>query len=269
MEFKNKEFDGPCEVSEIQINNNGQLLRGLLYFPSENFKKPYSVVIYFHGFPQIFSLTEIVKNYKFLLDLGYAFIVFNFRGFRFSEGQVSINSQVSDSLKIIEFVEIMIKNNIFNINDINILGHDFGAYIALILCSKINLINRLLLISPILNVKKLVYSEDFPKTLSYINRFLPGNVKGIKIINQFIDLIKEELNNIEFQIENFLNYLKNRLLKIIIGSIDKLSPLSEVKTILTNANMPYELISIIDMDHDCVDDEELEKLNKEIINYFI
>ena len=33
--------------------------------------------------------------------------------------------------------------------------------------------------------------------------------------------------------------------------------------------MPYELISIIDMDHDCVDDEELEKLNKEIINYFI
>ena len=134
MEFKNKEFDGPYEVSEIQISNNGQIFRGLLYFPSEKFKKPYSVVIYFHGFPQIFSLTEIVKTYKFLLDLGYAFVVFNFRGFRFSEGQVSINSQVSDSLKIIEFVEIMIKNNIFNINDINILGHDFGAYIALILC---------------------------------------------------------------------------------------------------------------------------------------
>lgn len=80
MEFKNKQFDGPYEVSSLEITNDGQLLRGLLYFPSEIFKKPYSVIIYFHGFPQLFSLTEIIKNYKHLLDLGYALIVFDFRG---------------------------------------------------------------------------------------------------------------------------------------------------------------------------------------------
>jgi len=268
MEFKNKQFDGPYEVSSLEINNDGQLLRGLLYFPSVKFKKPYSVIIYFHGFPQLFSLTEIVKNYKDLLDLGYALIFFNFRGYRYSEGNVSIQSQNSDGFKIIEFVELLAKEDIFKKNDINIIAHNLGAYIALILCSQIKTINKLNLISPILDLKKHVYSKDFPKILSYINRFLPGNIKGIENIEEFIEFTKLELNNDEFQIEKFIKNLKNKKIKVVIEENDKLTPLIEVKTILNHANIRYELSLIENMDHNYNDDEELEKLNKQIINYF-
>jgi pimeloyl-ACP methyl ester carboxylesterase len=270
LEFKNKEFDGVYEVYEVQINNEGQIFRGLLYFPAEKFKKPYPLIIYFHGFPQLFCLTEIVKNYDYLLDFGYSFILFNFRGYRYSEGQISLQSQVSDALKIIEFVEIMARNNIFDIKEINILGYDLGAYIALILCSKIKIINRLMLISPILDLKKHVYNKNFYKSLIYINRFLPGNVKGIENINEFIEYTKEELNNDELQIEKLINQLDIRKLKIFIGENDRLTPIKEVNRIFKRLkkNIRYELSIMDQIDHECTSEEELEKMNDEITKYF-
>ena len=90
MEFKEKQYDGPYEVSGIDIYNDGELFKGVLYYPPESYKKPYPLIIYFHGFPQLFSLQEIVKTYSFLLNMGLAFIVFDFRGYRFSEGKISI-----------------------------------------------------------------------------------------------------------------------------------------------------------------------------------
>jgi len=268
LEFKNKEFNGEYEVSEVQINNEGQIFRGLLYFPAEKFKKPYPIVVYFHGFPQLLTLKEIIKNYSFILDLGYSFMVFNFRGYRFSEGEISIKSQVSDALKVIEFVEIMTKNKIFRKNDINILGHDFGAYIGLILCSRIKSINILLLVSPIFDLKKHVYNEDFIKTLSYINRFLPGNIKGIENIDEFIERTKAELNNQDFQIEKLIKNLKNKQLKIVVGEHDKLTPISEVKGFINQTNIKSEISIIENMDHDCINEEELKNLKREIFEFF-
>ena len=100
-----KTFDGPYEVSGLEIDNNGEIFKGMIYFPPQKFKKPYPLIIYFHEFPQLFALKEIVKNYQYLLELGYAFIVVNFRGFRYSEGKISLRSQVSDGLKLLEFAK--------------------------------------------------------------------------------------------------------------------------------------------------------------------
>ena len=121
MEFKEKQFDGPYEVAGINITNEGELFKGIVYFPPESYGKPYPLVIYFHGFPQLFTLQEIIKSYSYLLDMGYALIAFNFRGYRYSQGTVSITSQLSDAMKIIEFVEKMAEHNMYNINDIHLL----------------------------------------------------------------------------------------------------------------------------------------------------
>ncbi|UCD01971.1 MAG: alpha/beta fold hydrolase [Promethearchaeota archaeon] len=268
MEFEIKQYDGPYEVAGLEISNEGEMLNGLIYFPPKSFRKPYPVIIYFHGFPQLYSLSEIIKSYKYLLDLGFAFIVFNFRGYRFSEGNVSINSQVSDSLKILEFIDLMGKDNIFNINKINIIGHDFGAYIALILCSKIRKIHKLILIAPILDLQKHIYQDDFKKLLYYINRFLTDSIKGISNIAEFINLTKKELSQKEHQIRNFVQHLKINKLKIVVGTVDKITPISEVEEVMQNSNIEYELILIEVMDHDIINEEALLKINKEIKKFF-
>ena len=263
MEFKEKQFDGLYEVIEIEIDNKG-VFKGLLYLPPESFQKPYPLIIYFHGFPQIFPLQEIVRSYKYILDIGFAFMLFNFRGYRYSDGEISIKGQVSDSIKIIEFAQKLAHNEIFDLKNINILAHDFGAFTALILCSKTKLINRLLLISPILNVERHVYDEDFEKVLNYINRFLPGNIKGIDNVEDFIIKTKKELTKKNYNLDTIIKRLKNKKLFIIIGEKDKITPISEVNSIMKKSNIMPELVIIKDMDHQCIEDEDLKEVRKNI-----
>ncbi|TFG02499.1 MAG: alpha/beta hydrolase [Promethearchaeota archaeon] len=264
MEFENKQFDGPYEVSEIQIE---QMLRGVLYFPPQSFKKPYPLIIYFHGFPQVFPLTEFIKRYKSMLDIGYSLLVFNFRGYGYNAGKISISSQVSDAFRVIEFVQKMAEHDIFDLNNINIIAHDFGAYIALILCSKVTVVNKLLLISPIIELKKRINGEDFKKALHYINRFLPRSIHGIGNIEQFIHMTKNELQIEEFQIEKCIPKLKNKQLKIIIGEMDKVMPVVEAKKILRGANLAPDIFIVNKMDHECIQDEDFKKINEEVLKF--
>ncbi len=270
LEFKEKQFDGPYEVIEIEIeiDNKGEFLKGLLYFPPNSFQKPYPLVIYFHGFPQLFPLQEIVRNYEYILDGGFAFMIFNFRGYRYSDGVVSIKGQYTDAIKIIEFAEKLAHRGIFDLKNVNILAHDFGAYIALILCSKTKLINKLLLISPILNVEQHVYNEEFKKVLNYINQFLQGNIRGIDNVESFIRKTKKELSKKDFKINTIIRRLKNKKLKIIIGEKDKITPISEVTTIMQPSNLIPEIDIIKGVDHQFIEDEELEEIRKKIENYF-
>jgi len=268
MEFKNKIYDGNFEVAEVSIENEGQIFRGVLYFPPEKHEKPYPLIIYFHGFPQLFSFKEIIQNYEYLLNLGFAFLIFNFRGYKYSEGTISIKSQVFDSLKVIEFVKKMAGHDIFNLNNINILAHDFGAYIALILSSKVKLINKLLLLTPILDLQRHVESVEFYKALSYINRFLPGNVRGIDNILDFIKMTKKELSKRDYKIEKVIQRLKNKELKIITGGKDKITPVFEVENIFKECNITPQVVKIELMEHESIDEDEIEEIKTEIKNFF-
>ncbi|GAJ09339.1 unnamed protein product, partial [marine sediment metagenome] len=218
---------------------------------------------------QLFTLKEIVRTYQYLLDMGYAFMVFNFRGYRYSEGKISLEAYVSDTLQVIEFVEKMAGHNIFDLNNVNILGHDLGGYIALILCSQVKIINKLVLLSPIIDLKRHIESEDFPKVLHYINRFLPGNVRfPTNDINEFIRMTKNELSMENFQIERIIQKLQTKKLKVILGEVDKVTPTTELHNIIQKANIIPEIAIISCMDHECAEDEEIERVTKEIVDFF-
>ncbi|MFX0140732.1 MAG: hypothetical protein ACFFDN_44250, partial [Candidatus Hodarchaeota archaeon] len=98
--------------------------------------------------------------------------------------------------------------------------------------------------------------------------FLPDNIKGIANIDEFINSTKEELTQKEFQIRNFIHHLKVKKLKIVVGNVDKITPISEVKEVIQNSNIDYELILIENMDHDIINEEDLLKINKEIKKSF-
>jgi len=74
LKFENEQHDGEYEVCGIDIDIKGELFNGLVYYPPTSFKKPYPLIIYFHGFPFTQSLKEIVRNYKYLLDMGRIWI---------------------------------------------------------------------------------------------------------------------------------------------------------------------------------------------------
>ncbi|MFO8017402.1 MAG: hypothetical protein R6U96_02105 [Promethearchaeia archaeon] len=270
MEFEDRErqFDGPYEVSEIQIKIDGELLRGVLYFPPQYVNKPYPLVTFFHGFPQLDPLQEIVKKHQPLLDMGYAFLVFDFRGYRISEGSVSITSQVKDAMKIREFIEKMAEKGIFDLSEIHLIAHDFGAFIGLIVCSQIEFFNKVLLISPILDLKRHINHKDFEAGLRYLNKFVPGNVKGIDDEEQFIEMTREELENEKYQIRIIVSKLKLNELKIIAGKEDKLTPPEEIDEIFQQSNKQPSTYLIEDMDHEFVRESDIKHRNREIKKFF-
>jgi len=268
MEFAKKQFDGPFEVVMVELQIENQILRGILYFPSTKFKRPYPIIIYFHGFPQLFTLQEIARNYQYLLEEGYILLLFNFRGYNLSDGVISIKNQVTDAMKIIEFVNLLaIKQNIIK-DDINILAHDFGGYIALITCSKINTINKLLMINPILDLKRHVKNNKFRETIAYINRFLPGYIKGISDIDRFIDLTNEELVQDQFNIELFINKIEIRDMMVITGEKDKVTPIFEVEHYFKSVIKRENITIIRDMDHECYNEENLDQLHETVHSFF-
>ncbi|MHA1107429.1 MAG: alpha/beta hydrolase family protein [Promethearchaeota archaeon] len=268
MEFAKKQYDGPFEVVMVELQIGDQMLKGIMYFPPSEFKKPHPIIIYFHGFPQLFTLQEIARNYQYLLERGYILLIFNFRGYNLSDGVISIKNQVIDALKIIEFVNSMAKKQIIIKDDINILTHDFGGYIALITCSKINTINKLLMINPILDLKRHVRSNKFRESLAYINRFLPGRIKGISNVESFIDFTNEELVQDQFNIDFFMNKIQIRDLKVIIGEKDKVTPIFEVEHYFNSIIKPENIIIIKDMDHECYNEENLIHLHEEVFSFF-
>ncbi len=268
MEFREHQFDGPYEVIALDININQEMLRGLLYYPPKNYSKPYPLIIYFHGFPQLFPLQEIVKENSFLLEMGYAFMIFNFRGYELSDGCVSLHSQVEDAINILTLAEKLSEKSIFHPNNINILAHDLGGFIALCACSQYKKVNRLLLLSPILDLEKHVYNKEFFTSVNYVSHFLPGHVRGIENINAFISLTKEELSEKNFKIRNFIEEVNINLMEVIIGESDKLTPMSEVIEILSPLKDYLQIKTINDMDHQCLNDEELEKKREEIVRFF-
>ncbi len=264
------QYDGPYEVSAVEFQNDGDVFRGVLYFPPGTYSKPYPIILYFHGFPQLFALQEIITRYMFLLDAGYAVLAVNFRGYRHSEGKVSLSSQLTDGLKLIEFAEKMAEKHIFDAENINILAHDLGAYIALVMCSKVLRINKILLLTPLLDLKQHLYHKDFIKTLNYINKFLPGNVRGIDNPEQFIEMTKEELSKRQFQLEHALKDLKVNHLKIILGDQDKLTDVSDadILNIVPTQKVDITFCVIKGMEHEPFSDEEVRRVRKEIQNFF-
>jgi len=268
LNFESKQFDRAYEVCGIDIDIKGELFNGLLYYPPASFKKPYPLIIYFHSFPFTQSLQDIVRSYEYFLDMGYALIVFNFRGYGFSQGTISIESQVLDAKMVMDFVKQMLKHGIFNLDNINILAHDFGAYIALLLCSKEKSINSLLLLTPILDVNRHVHDEEFLKVLYYINRFYPGYMRGIQDVDTFVNIAKKELSKKAFQIENAIQKLKVKRFGIIIGKADKITPLNEVNEILKYSNIEPEISFIEGMDHEIMNDEDFEKIIEQIKEFF-
>ncbi len=249
MEFAKKQYDGPFEVVMVELQIEDQMFKGIMYFPPSKFKRPHPIIIYFHGFPQLFTLQELARNYQYLLEEGYALLIFNFRGYNLSDGVISIKNQVTDALKIIEFVNSMAKKHFIIKDEINILAHDFGGYIALILCSKINTINKLLMINPILDLKRHVKNNKFRESIAYLNRFLPGCIKDISDVDSFIDFTNEELAQDQYNIDFFMKEVQTRDMKIIIGEKDKVTPIIEVEHYFKSIR---ENISIIkDMDHEC------------------
>ncbi|MEJ2248957.1 MAG: hypothetical protein P8Y97_04765 [Candidatus Lokiarchaeota archaeon] len=160
----------------------------------------------------------------------------------------------------------MSDEKIFNLSNVNLIAEDFGAFTAINVCARKSLIKKLILVSPLLNIKKFIYKEEFRRTLEYINRFLPKNIAGIENIDEFIELTKSELEIGNYNPGKSIQNLKVRDLLVIIGQIDKFVSHSEIKNIFKNSNVVPDIEIIPNMDQIPFNEDEIKTLKNKILN---
>ena len=81
-------------------------------------------------------------------------------------------------------------------------------------------------------------------------------------------MTKKELSKKDYNIEKQIQRLKIKELKVIIGEIDKITPVVEVDRIFRKCNIVPLVVIIESMEHESIDDDALDKIENEIKKYF-
>ncbi|GAH37031.1 unnamed protein product, partial [marine sediment metagenome] len=71
-----------------------------------------------------------------------------------------------------------------------------------------------------------------------------------------------------YQIKEVLKQLNCKTLRIVIGNLDKITPVNEITEIVQNSINNLDLVIIDNMDHEIIQEEEVEKIHEEIKNFF-
>lgn len=114
----------------VQFENEGMKLFGMMHIPDG--KKPKPCVVFLHGYTwnRIGEHCIFVKAARELARKGTAAFRFDFRGSGESEGDfkdISVESEISDALKAVEFVKSMAD---IDETRLALLGHSLGGCVA-------------------------------------------------------------------------------------------------------------------------------------------
>ncbi len=164
---KNYQYEFQQNFKELKIKtSDGKLLNALL-FKADTTK---GLIFYLHGNAgSLKSWGYVAKSYT---DLNYDVFILDYRGFGKSEGRISGEKQLfEDTQKAYNEMK-----NIYNEQDITVLGYSIGTGLAAKLASENNP-NRLILQAPYYSFKYLVgHQYHFPtfmlKYKLFTNKFL-------------------------------------------------------------------------------------------------
>lgn len=187
----------------VILNNQGKKIFGVLHMPIGVEKPPVVLICHGLGGDKTGKYRIYVRISELLANYGVASLRFDFRGAGDSEGdfsEVTLESEVSDALKALDFLE-----NLSSIdpNRIAIMGRSFGGTIALIAANRYKKVKTVVTWAPLFDGEqwlatwKKIHSEDYEqKDRDSIMR-INGQVPGKEFFKQLFDFkIEDELNGI-------------------------------------------------------------------------
>jgi len=168
---------------EINITTPDNESLNCLLFKCEN---PSGLVIFYHG--NSGSNADWLTEYKFYNDLGYDYLVTDYRGFGKSSGSINSQEQVlADALVVFDYI-----SSRFESKSIVLIGYSFGTSIASYVASKRE-IRLLALLAPFYSLKD-IKEHIYPLFPNYLlkykfetNKYLDEVKEGILIFHGIED----------------------------------------------------------------------------------
>lgn len=147
---KDYNFELTSNFEEITHKTKDNISLNSLLFKTE---KPKGLVIFFHG--NSGSISDWKDDYKFYNELGYDFLITDYRGFGKSDGTINSQDQVlNDALLVFDSASKQYRHKL-----INVVGYSFGSSVAAYVASK-RKVKSLILLAPfysLIDMKKQIY----------------------------------------------------------------------------------------------------------------
>jgi len=231
-------------IKKVEFKNKyNQSLKGFVHEP----KKYNTAVIFLHGFPAHCNHSSIKLFSKTLCFLGHLILRFNFSGTDTSEGKFE-NKTFSKEVEDIKYaIDFLSKN--YKFKQLVLIGHSGGAIDATLYAHKDKRIDKLILLSGVSNLKKIVNIEF---TKKQIKDFKERRYIIYDKSNKWYD--QKRLNQSfynEFFTLNLIKAIKKykKQLLVVHGNKDQLISVSHAKELYKNANQPKKLIIIRGANH--------------------
>lgn len=197
---KDFKFELPSDSEEINLLTEDNKTLNSLLVKIEN---PKGLVFFLHG--NSGSIADWTNDYKFYQDLGYDYLVTDYRSFGKSTGIIENEEQVlNDALFV--FDNIIEK---YEHKEIIIIGYSFGTSIAAYIASE-RKSHKLVLLAPFYSLKELK-SQIYPLFPSFLLKYNFETFKYLDVVEEPILIFHGEEDNL-IGLESSLK-LKNHLKK--------------------------------------------------------
>ncbi len=146
----------PPAIATVVINSHGDDMNGIIYISQG--AGPHPTVVMLHGYPgdeKNLDLAQAIRR------TGWNVLFFHYRGAWGSAGTLSVDHALEDVVSALDFLDLPASQRDYRVDPgrVALLGHSFGAYVALLSGAQLASVRRIAVMAPF-NMGRWAYDHD-------------------------------------------------------------------------------------------------------------
>jgi fermentation-respiration switch protein FrsA (DUF1100 family) len=249
-------------VIPTEFQSEGETIRGNFVVPEGD--GPFPGICKFHGLPG--GPNQVSGVATRLAEAGYAVLVFDFRGFRKSDGYFRLSGQILDAKAAVTH---LLESGLTLDTRSGVYAASWGAAVAVCTAASDSRIEVVGLRAPVYDTLWFAESPMIRPAVNMIVETDPTQIRGIddlEIQQQILAFMVEDAK-IHNPIQE-ITKISPRPLLIVHGSADVGIDLEGVKRLYELAGDPKELVVVEGADHELTDPAAYDITMKTVVGWF-
>ncbi len=250
-------------IIPTKFKSEGEWLRGNFVIPRGS--GPFPGICKFHGLPG--SSNQIGGIAARLAEAGFAVLTFDFRGFRFSNGQFTLAGEVEDARNAITHLL-----NSKNVREgwAGVYGASYGGAVAVLAAARDQRISAICIRAPVYDTLAFARSSLVPAGIEELLQIAPNEMHGLRDPKKRQEILDRMIQDaMALNPINEISKIASRPLFIITGDADKGIDLPGVVRLFEVAHEPKEMLIVAGADHNLSDPMAYETTIGAIVAWFL
>ncbi len=248
------------KVIDVEFTSNGESIHGHLVMPDT--VGPFPAICKLHGLPG--SPDQVSGIATEFARAGFVVLVFDFRGFRSSEGIFSISGEVIDAKNAISF---LLDREETAGNRVGLYGASFGGAIAICTAARDERVCMVGVRAPVVDTAAFAASR-LDEIFQFVEQIAPDDMHGLNDDEIRAKITAQILRDVKtYNPINDVLHIAPRPLLVVTGDADALIRITDVHRLVDKAeNVTFHVVH--GADHSLSNVELYNQTNRLIVDWF-